>query len=253
MYHKARRVALNTISRTPFEPIARKVYGVLVPSKGNKYDKQTFALMKHFLKSDSNCIDVGAYRGEILGPMTKLAPNGKHFAFEPVPENYKFLARKYPTAKVFNMAVSSKKGQTIFQQVVGREARSGLVRVDYPDANQEIREIKVKLDSLDNVIPKNIRVDFLKIDVEGAELGVLQGAKDLIAKHKPLIVFEHELTKAALYNTKPQDIYDLLVKQSGLKIYTMSEYFDAKKPLSRTAFTNAVNNNTDFYFMALAV
>lgn len=250
MYHKARRVALNTISRTPLEPIARKIYGVLVPSKGNKYDKQTFALMRKVLTDSSNCIDVGAYRGEILGQIVKIAPKGKHFAFEPVPENHSYLEKKFPHATIHNLALSSKKGKTTFNHVVGRAARSGLMKVEYPDAHQEVREIDVTIDTLDNVIPKKTQIDFLKIDVEGAELGVLEGAKKLIARCKPVIVFEHELEKAQPYGVKAGDAYELLAKDLGMSIYLLEDFLEGKKPLTQKAFADAVKKNTDFYFVA---
>lgn len=249
-YHGARRVALNLITRTPLEPVARRAYGIILPSKGNIYDKQTFTTMRKMLKENSNCIDVGAYRGEILAQIKKISPKGKHFAFEPVPENFKYLRTKFPGVKVYNLALGSKKGWTIFNHVVGRAARSGLVRVEYPDKDQEIKEIRIRLDTLDNVIPKNTPIDFLKIDVEGGELGVLKGAKKLIKKNKPIIVFEHELEKASRYKTKPAQVYELLVKESGLRIFLMDSFLHGKKPLTRSSFVRAVERNSDFYFIA---
>jgi len=251
MYHKARRAALKAITKTPLEPAARRLYGALVPSKGNQYDKQTFALMRKILASDSNCIDVGAYRGEILTQIIKIAPKGTHFAFEPVPENYAYLSRKFPDVRVYNTALGAKKGSTVFNHVVGRAARSGLVQVEYPDEHQKIEEIKIKIDKLDNIIPKNTPIHFLKIDVEGGELGVLEGTKRLIKKYKPLIVFEHELVKASRYKTKPEYIHDLLVKELGMEIHVMESFLLNGKPLDRVSFIRTVENNSDFYFMAI--
>jgi len=245
-------LVLNTVTKTPLEPLARKLYGTLVPSKGNTYDKQTFALMKQMLPADANCVDVGAYRGEILRQMLAVAPKGRHFAFEPVPENYHYLRRKFKNVRVYNLALSDQPGETTFMHVVGRPARSGLKRVDYPDKNQKVEELRVKIDSLDKRIPRSTPIHFLKIDVEGAELGVLKGARELIRTYRPLIVFEHELEKALHYGTEPKHVYDLLAKELGMKINTMERYFRGLPPLSVREFTRTVADNSDFYFMAHA-
>lgn len=252
MYHHLRRWALATITKTPLEPLARNVYGRLVPSKGNAYDQQTFELMQRCLRPDSNCIDVGAYRGEILQKMTLYSPKGHHYAFEPVPENYRYVASRFKNVTVHNMALGNQPGTVRFNHVVGRAARSGLQRVDYPDKHQKVEEIKVQLDSLDNVIPTNVVIDLIKIDVEGAELNVLRGARKLIARCRPIIIFEHELDKAEPYGTKPEQIYDLLAKELGMKIYLMQNYLAAEPALTRTEFIATVKNDSDFYFMATA-
>ena len=77
--------------------------------------------------------------------------------------------QKFKIASVFKIALSDYTGESTFQHVIDRPARSGFYRVEYPDENQQVREIKVKVDRLDNVIPSTIHVDFLKIDVEGGE------------------------------------------------------------------------------------
>ncbi len=250
MYHKIRRTILNTITNTPLEPIARRAYGVLVPSKGNKYDKLTYKLMESILQDDSSSVDVGAYRGEILDQMQKISPNGNHFAFEPVPDNYIYLKKKFPKAKIFNIALSDKAGETTFNHVVGRPARSGLIELDYPDKKQKVRKLPMRIERLDEVIPKGTRIDFIKIDVEGAELGVLKGAKKIVKKYRPYILFEHNPKLSKHYNTAPEDIYKLLVVDYGMKIYTMSGFFSNNKALTKSSFVSITEAHQEFNFVA---
>jgi len=54
-------------------------------TQNQRYDKETRGIMKGLLRADSNCIDIGCHKGEILREMLKYAPNGQHFAFEPLP------------------------------------------------------------------------------------------------------------------------------------------------------------------------
>src|SRR5687767_7512150 len=64
-------------------------------TKNQKYDRQTLAIMKKVLKENSNCIDVGCHKGEVMDEILKIAPKGKHIGFEPIPEYFEFLQKKY--------------------------------------------------------------------------------------------------------------------------------------------------------------
>jgi len=76
MNHWLRKTLLTTIQDSPFEAFLRRLYGIISPDKGSKYDRETRKVMSRVLNKDSNCIDVGAYRGEIVRDMLKLAPFG---------------------------------------------------------------------------------------------------------------------------------------------------------------------------------
>lgn len=245
---------LETVSGSRLEPLARKAYGVVVPSQGNRYDRQTFRVMRRMLAPDSNCVDVGAYRGEILAAMLRFAPQGRHFAFEPIPENCEHLAGKYAAANVhvLNLALSDRKGEAVFHHVVGRAARSGLQAFEYPDKKQVVERLDVPIDTLDNVIPKKTAIDLIKIDVEGAELGVLLGAKTILQRDQPTVIFEHEYEKAKRFGTSPEQVHDLLVADCGLQLFLMSDFLAGKPSLSKAAFTELVGSGREFYFMATA-
>jgi len=106
-----RRFVLRTISDTPFEHILRKTSAKISLTKGAKYDRQTLKILKQVLRSKSNCIDVGCYRGEILREIIKFAPYGMHFSFEPVSENYQYLIKQFKSVNVLNIALSDYSGQ----------------------------------------------------------------------------------------------------------------------------------------------
>lgn len=55
-------------------------------TKNLKYDRLTKEVIARSLKNNSNAIDAGCHKGEILDLILKHAPNGKHFAFEPIPD-----------------------------------------------------------------------------------------------------------------------------------------------------------------------
>lgn len=250
MYHKIRHVALKAITNSPLESTARKVYGTVFSSKANKYDRMTFKIMRSILEKDSSCIDIGAYRGEILEQMKKISPDGSHFAFEPTPVNYEYLRKKFADVELFNCALSDKSGEMKFNYVVGRPARSGLAKLDYPDKNQQVKEIKIKVNRLDDMIPQDANIDLIKIDVEGAECLVLKGAAKLVKRCKPYIIFEHNAKNAAHYGVTPEELYELITKKFGLKIFSMSEFMSGGRSYQKKAFLSDVAAHDEFNFIA---
>jgi len=93
--HVIRKYLLNLVQKTPFEDFIKDLVLFFSTGKGAAYDRETFEVLKKCLTQDSNCIDIGAYRGDILRRMLKYAPLGEIYAIEPVQENYEFLRKKY--------------------------------------------------------------------------------------------------------------------------------------------------------------
>lgn len=220
-------------------------------TKNLKYDRLTKKIMSIIIDENSNCIDVGCHKGEMLDLILKYSPKGKHTAFEPIPVFYDNLVSKYKnTAKIYPYALSDKIGHTSFQYVKNAPAYSGIKRRQYDVKNPEIEEIDVEIQLLDNLIATDTIIDFIKIDVEGAELGVLKGAKNIIKKDKPCIIFEFGLGASEFYGTKPEDIYSYLVEECGLKIFNLSDWVKMKEPLSLDMFSKTYHNSLEYYFIA---
>ena len=89
---------------------------------------------------------------------------------------------------------------------------SGLKRREMA-AGEEVREITVETARLDDVLPDGFAPSLLKIDVEGAELLVLRGAAEAVARHRPMVIFEHGVGGFERYGDTPGDLHDLLVKR----------------------------------------
>jgi|TARA_B110000495_G_scaffold203624_1_gene228303 FkbM family methyltransferase len=220
-------------------------------TKNLEYDRLTKAIMKSVIKVDSNCIDIGCHKGEILDDIIKHSPKGIHFGFEPIPILYNQLKKKYENkATILPDALSDKVGNSTFQFVKNAPAYSGIKRRDYDVDNPEIEEITVTLNTLDKVLPKDLNIDFIKIDVEGGEFGVLKGGKELLLKNKPIIVFECGLGASNYYNTKPTDVFNYLTNEIGLKISLLKSYLNKKSSLSLNEFKDIYNAKKEYYFIA---
>jgi FkbM family methyltransferase len=243
---RTRRVAKKLFIGSPFEGVARSIYQRFSPSRS--YDRETTALMKRCLRKNSNCVDVGCYEGSVLHDILKLAPEGVHYAFEPLPAFYQEFASSYPEARLYNLALSDTEGKTTFQYVISNPGYSGLKPRSYP-ASEEIEQIEVETNLLDNIIPSDLPIHFIKIDVEGAELQVLKGAARTIHKNKPIILFEYEKGASDHYGV-PQDAYDFLTKDCSLRVSTMKGWLKDEAALSRQEFGETFYQNAYIYFVA---
>lgn len=62
-------------------------------TKNQIYDRQTRQVIAKVCRHDSNCIDVGCHKGEVMDIIFRCAPDGKHFGFEPIPSMYESLKK----------------------------------------------------------------------------------------------------------------------------------------------------------------
>ncbi len=74
----------------------------------------------------------------------------------------------------------------------------------------EIEKVKCKVDTLDNFMKsKEFNIDFIKCDVEGAELMVFKGGLETIRKHQPIVFTEMLRKWSAKFSYHPDDIIKL--------------------------------------------
>ena len=223
-------------------------------TQNQKYDKQTKEVIKRCLKSDSNCIDVGCHEGEVLEIMLKHAPNGRHFGFEPIPEFFNNLEKNFPkNCQFYQLGLSNEKGTSTFNHVITNPGYSGIKKRRYDKPNEKDTSITINIDLLDNVLPKDLKIDFIKIDVEGAEWLVMDGGKNMIKKYQPTIVFEHGIGGADIYGIRPEQVYTLLNQECGLEISTMKNWLNEKKPFSKKEFIQQFDQQLNYYYIAYKI
>ena len=177
-------------------------------SQNHGYDLQTRRILTRYLRPESNCVDVGCHKGEILALMLRHAPEGRHWGFEPVPGLCAGLERAYgqrENVRILPVALADRRGTTHFNHVITNPSYSGIERRSYDRPNERDERIEVAIDRLDDIIPPEVHIDLIKIDVEGGELGVLQGARHILARDQPLVIFEHGLGGSDHYGTTPAE------------------------------------------------
>ena len=220
-------------------------------TSNQRYDSQTKRIMQIVLEHNSTFIDVGSHKGEVLSKALKIAPQGKHYAFEPIPQIHKKLDKRYGQyCEIKNIGLSDHFGESSFNHVVSNPAYSGIKQRTYPK-KEKIKEITIQVDTLDNQLFDQERIDMIKIDVEGGELDVLKGAVKILKKFNPVIVFEHGKGAAEYYETTPIEVYDFLENQQ-YSLFTLKAFIDNSSSLSKEEFIALFNSNKEYYFLAKA-
>lgn len=149
------------------------------------YEYQKRQLFEKVITPGSVVFDIGAHVGYYtLLSAVLVGHTGMVFAFEPNPGNLSLLKRhlvinSLTNVKIMDMAVSDRTGSVHFDN----SPHSSMGHIS-PTGT-----ITVRTDSLDNLYAqqKVPAPDVIKIDVEGAELSVLRGGKNLLSTHHPVI------------------------------------------------------------------
>jgi FkbM family methyltransferase len=196
-------------------------------------------LMRQLLKRDSNCLDIGCHLGSVLSRMLSLAPQGRHFAFEPIPRKVAWLRSKFPEVEIKQMCLGETSGVVTFHQNLTRSGYSSLLGGGGKPGD-EITTIEVPCDRLDSVLPSNHRVDFIKMDVEGAEPRVFAGAIETLQRWRPIVLFECTLTGMGNYGFSSEKVWHQITDINKYSIYLVKDFLASGRPLNFETFTAAM-------------
>lgn len=216
------------------------------------YNELTVLAIARAVTPGTVCLDVGAHRGTVLREMQRVAPQARIHAFEPLPEQAAFLRVKYagPQVVVHNLALGDAAGTAEFHHVVTNPGYSGLRRRQFDREHEEVQVIRVETARMDERVPAEEHVSFIKVDVEGAELQVFQGGAGTIRRCRPVIVFEHGKGSADVYGTTPETVFDLLSGELGLKLSLLDRWLFGWGALSRRQFVREYRAHRNYYFVA---
>lgn len=183
---------------------------ILLPSStdiylaGGKSHDSEIRLAKFLIKNlntNDTFIDVGAHYGYFsLLASTLVGVKGKIIAFEAAPATFRILEKnksKTNNVQTYNFAVSDTNNEVLFFEFPNLYSEYNTL-----DANQfenqkwfdksKAKKLKIKAVTLDEfLLQKNYRPKIIKIDVEGAEFKVLNGANKYLQHNSPIIVMEY--------------------------------------------------------------
>lgn len=165
-------------------------------------------------------IDIGAHRGRHTLPLVRcVAPSGNVFAVEPLPACQVALQQEIqahanlPTlVEILPFALSDQAGKASFVVAEDHLDFSGLREVPYPTKTKTSR-ITVEVETLDNLFLALPRLDYLKVDAEGAELHILRGGLACLERFRPVVGFEFGTFSNRQYQVTPQDMAEFWHEQ----------------------------------------
>lgn len=197
--------------------------------------------VKLILGRSPHCmIDGGAHFGETALNFADEFPDALIFSFEPTPEAFEELRRNthgYPHIKLTNACLGEKNGTAILHVNNNSQTNSLLETAEESsrwvpaEATMEKMTAEVPVYALDDFVPDQINrpVDLLKLDVQGYELKVLQGAARLLGLAAfPLIYLEICYVPQYRDQTSLPDLYSLLYGYGYRLVSTYPSEFDAR-------------------------
>jgi FkbM family methyltransferase len=210
-------------------------------------EPETADFVRQFLKPGMTFVDVGAHIGEYTLIAAKaVGANGSIHAFEPQSSLFPILKKnveinKFDRVTLNQVAVSDRTGQIEFQ-VFNESSVSSIRKQVATDKKNNI--IKVPTTSLDEYLSShNCRADLIKIDVEGAEKLVFQGASQLLNLPKsqaPTWIFEYSPNSYHSFGYQAEELLALLEK-SGYKVFTYSKSREIGEFSLELHFSDIVN------------
>jgi FkbM family methyltransferase len=193
-------------------------------------------LVSRLCRPGAVLVDVGAHVGSVVGATLRNGRGVRIIAIEAIEDKAAFLRETFPQVQVHHCAAGAQDGSAAFFVHRTLTAYSSLGKPARGTSN-DIDEVMVPMRALDSLIRPH-EVDVIKIDVEGAELGVLQGAEGLLKNCRPIIMFESgpahddglEYSKEGLWN---------FLNERKYGIYVPNRVPHHGRPLSCGGFTDS--------------
>ena len=191
------------------------------------WEEMESSFLLNNLKEGDVFVDAGANIGyfSMLATQQKVS---KVLAIEPVPKTYDMLNMniKYnmldDVIETFNIGLGSEKRTVKFTTSLGPKNH---MKYEVDNIHSNLPTVDVEVITLDDLIKKTklvTRVDFIKVDIEGAEYNFLLGARETIEAFRPMVLMEIEEHRLVKFNTTAEQIFNFMY-QLGYRYLSVTE------------------------------
>jgi FkbM family methyltransferase len=185
-----------------------------------KFETVELAFVERFIQPGMTVLDLGAHHGlYTLLASKRVGVSGKVFAFEPSPRERRFLHHHLMLNRCGNViverfALGNEDMESDFYVV--EDWAAGCNSLKPPDVDASTSRMRVEIARLDDWLAKQEigNVEFIKLDVEGAELDVLRGAEALLSRPpRPVILAEVQDIRTAPWGYRAKEIIEYLLQR----------------------------------------
>jgi len=181
------------------------------------FEDAELAFVQRLLRPGMTVVDAGAHHGlYTLLASKRVGSAGRVISFEPSPRERKRLQRHLLVNCCTNVVVQAcalgeERREADLFLVEGREDWCNSLRA--PQIDGRTVKVRVQVERGDDVLERLgiARVDFIKLDIEGAELSFLQGARATLAASRPVILAEVQDRRTRAWGYAAREIIDFLI------------------------------------------
>lgn len=218
------------------------------------YEPIQTQIVKKYVKEGDIVLDIGANVGYYTLLFAQLVGSkGRVFSFEPDPVNFDLLRKSvdlngYQNVTLIQKAVSNKNGK--LKLYIGKENRA-INRIYDAGINDTKDSIEIDTIFLDDYFKDHdLKIDFVKIDVEGSESGVIEGMPLILKKSKNLkIMTEFDPFLMKKFGVDATNYIQLLLEH-GFKLYDILREKGKFIPItSSESFRTTVPKEGDYTYL----
>ena len=191
------------------------------------FEPRESLMMLKLFEGNKNFYDIGANIGWHSLTLAARFRDACFYCFEPIPKTYEHLQdnialNSFSNIQTFNLALSDSNSLHDF---FFYNACSGNASAANLTGRSDVQTISCPQKKLDDLLAEEVLSppDFIKCDVEGAELLVFQGAKETLAQHKPMVMAEILRKWSAKFDYNPNQIFQLF-SRIGYSAFTTDGY-----------------------------
>lgn len=215
------------------------------------YERLDSAMIFELVEDGALVFDIGGNIGYYSIALAKMRDATIH-AFEPIESTYKQLvANVYyngvqDRVRINNFGLFDKSGELTFY-VYKQDFGNASAAIMHEEKENE--KIVCKVEQLDEYVKEQgvERIDFIKLDVEGAEIFALRGGLKSIEKHKPILFVEMLRKWAAKYGYHPNEIIGMLEQVGYICCFACE--LDSALRLTRLETMTDQTQETNFFFL----
>lgn len=212
-------------------------------------------LLPRLVSKDSAALDIGANYAYYTVRLARLCPGGKVYAFEPIPLTFDVCKKiidhyQLENVQLYQKGVGSKNETRSFEVPLQNMGMISAGQAHLKGRNNEMEgkekyhpfekhaTFECQVVTVDSQLSNLTKLDFVKIDIEGAEFFALQGMKDTLNRFRPAVLIEVAPFFLKGFGIEQHQIANL-IREIGYSIFRYNSSIKKLEPYSAPPFADS--------------